>query len=189
MKSLIKAMVSKLRPVLILILGMFYEKRYLKSKYFNPQLGGFVWAFRSVWVKNILRLAKPLPWPSALSCYVSNAKNIVFHPDDLNNFQSPGTYFQNFSACIYIGKGTYIAPNVGLITSNHDTNDLERHQDGQDIHVGENCWIGMNAVVLPGVILGNRTIVAAGAVVVRSFPEGNIVIGGIPARELKRLHQ
>ncbi|WP_082542635.1 acyltransferase [Rhodanobacter sp. Root561] len=182
-----KLVVHNLRPVLILMLGLFYEKSYLKSKYFNQHLSGFVWAFRSIWTKNILRLAKPLPWPSALTCYVSNAKNIVFHPDDLNNFQSPGTYFQNFGACIYIGKGTYIAPNVGLITSNHDTNDLERHEGGLDVIIGEKCWIGMNAVILPGVVLGSKTIVAAGAVVAKSFPDGYIVIGGVPARELRRL--
>jgi acetyltransferase-like isoleucine patch superfamily enzyme len=42
----------------------------------------------------------------------------------------------------------------------------------------------MNAVILPGVDLGPKTIVAAGAVVTMSFPSGNVLIGGIPARIL-----
>jgi acetyltransferase-like isoleucine patch superfamily enzyme len=94
---------------------------------------------------------------------------------------------QNFAGCIYIGHGSYIAPNVGLITSNHDIANLDLHEDPKDIVIGKCCWIGMNAVILPGVILGDRTIVAAGAVVTKSFIEGNAVIGGIPAKVLKRI--
>ncbi|MGF6348662.1 DapH/DapD/GlmU-related protein [Variovorax sp. W2I14] len=64
---------------------------------------------------------------------------------------------------------------------------LDKHEEGEDIVIGEHCWIGMNVVVLPGVVLGPKTIVAAGAVVTKSFPEGNSVIGGVPAKLLKRL--
>lgn len=45
----------------------------------------------------------------------------------------------------------------------------------------------MNSVVLPGVSLGTRTIVAAGSVVTKSFPEGYCVVGGTPAKIIKRL--
>ena len=100
-----------------------------------------------------------------MSCVISRPENIKFHPDDLNNFQSPGIYLQNFSAKIVLGRGTYIAPNVGLITANHRALDLDSHEPGRDIVIGERCWIGMGAVILPGVHLGDRTIVAAGAVV------------------------
>jgi acetyltransferase-like isoleucine patch superfamily enzyme len=123
----------------------------------------------------------------ALTAVISNPRNIHFDPDDLNNFQTPGTYFQNFKGNIYIGKGSYIAPNVGLITADHDLSNLDSHQVGEDIRIGEDCWIGMNAVVLPGVSLGPRTIVAAGAVVTRSFPDGNVVVAGVPARPIKSL--
>ena len=51
--------------------------------------------------------------------------------------------------------------------------------------IGERCWIGMNAVLLPGVVLGPNTVVAAGSVVARSFPDGNLVVGGIPAKTIK----
>ena len=53
--------------------------------------------------------------------------------------------------------------------------------------IGDECWIASNAVILPGVHLGKHTIVAAGAVVSKSFPEGWCVIGGIPAKVIKRL--
>ena len=92
-------------------------------------------------------------------------------------------------ADIYVGKGSYVAPNVGLITTNHDPEDPSKHLPGKDIRIGENCWIGMNAVVLPGVVLGDHTVVAAGAVVTKSFPEGYTVIGGVPAKKIRDISQ
>ena len=175
-----------LRPVARAALSVFYDRTYLSGRHFEENLGGFAWALRSVWLKNILRIAPPLPWPSAITCYVSNPQNILFHPDDLNNFQSPGTYFQNFSGRISLGRGTYIGPNVGIITANHSPGDLAHHEPGRDVALGERCWIGMNSTILPGVVLGNETIVAAGSVVTNSFPEGHITIGGTPAKPLAR---
>ncbi|MBQ9417656.1 MAG: hypothetical protein IJU19_03660 [Bacteroidales bacterium] len=113
-------------------------------------------------------------------------QNIRFHPDDLNNFQSFGVYYQAF-APITIGRGTYIAPNVGLITQNHDLADPSERGEAKPITLGECCWIGMNAVVLPGVTLGPHTVVGAGSVVTKSFPEGYVVVGGIPAKVIKQI--
>jgi acetyltransferase-like isoleucine patch superfamily enzyme len=118
---------------------------------------------------------------------VSKASNVYFDLDDLNNFQSFGVYFQCIDANIFIGKGTYIAPNVGIITSNHDPLDLGRHLPGEDIVIGEKCWIGMNSVILPGVRLGDRTIVGAGSVVTKSLPEGNCIIAGNPAKVIRKI--
>ena len=55
------------------------------------------------------------------------------------------------------------------------------------IIIGNNCWIGTNAILLPGVELGEHVIVAAGSVVTKSFKESNIVIGGNPAKILKSI--
>lgn len=187
-KKILKFLAYNTRPLQIFLLSFFFEKRYLKGRHFDLAYSGYVWAFRSAWQKNILRLSTPHPWPTALSCMISNSKNIVFHCDDLNNFQSPGMYLQNFKGQIFIGRGTYIGPNVGIITANHNLLDLANHQEGQDIHLGEQCWLGMNVVVLPGVVLGPKTIVGAGSVVTKSFPEGHAVIGGVPARLLRNLN-
>jgi len=185
MKKYLKKILYSLRPFFRLVLSLFFDKKYLVGRHFDDDIKGYVFAFRSVWQKNILRLSPPLPWPTVLTCLISKADNITFHPDDLNNFQSPGTYFQNFEGKISIGRGTYIAPNVGIITVNHKIHDLDQHEDGQDVSIGEKCWIGMNSVVLPGVVLGDGTIVGAGSVVTKSFPEGHQLLGGIPARVLK----
>lgn len=187
MRKLLKSILWIITPLLILVLKIFFDKKYLTGRYFEKNLGGYVFALRSIWCKNILRLGRPRCFPTALTCHISNDKNIHFHPDDLNNFQSPGTYFQNFKGHIYIGRGSYIAPNVGIITANHQLNDLDAHTEGLDVKIGEKCWIGMNSVILPGVNLGNNTIVAAGAVVTKSFPQGKVVLAGVPAKIVKEI--
>jgi acetyltransferase-like isoleucine patch superfamily enzyme len=133
----------------------------------------------------VLGLNRHVPWPASPSIGVVGPENIDFDPDDLNNFQTFGCYFQCPAARIRLGHGTYIAPNVGLITSNHDPLDAERHLPGQDIAIGRQCWIGMNAVILPGVELGDHTTVGAGAVVTRSFPEGHCILAGVPAQVIR----
>lgn len=55
----------------------------------------------------------------------------------------------------------------------------------KEVSIDDYCWIGMNVVILPGVHLGPRTIVGAGSVVTKSFPDGYCVIGGNPARIIK----
>ena len=55
--------------------------------------------------------------------------------------------------------------------------------------LGKECWIGSNAVILPGVRLGEHTVVGAGAVVTKSFEEGWCVIGGVPARKIKDIER
>ncbi|MBQ3542116.1 MAG: hypothetical protein IJA45_03215 [Oscillospiraceae bacterium] len=127
-----------------------------------------------------------VPWPVSSASRVVCPENISFHPDDLNNFQTFGNYYQAIGK-ISIGRGTYIAPNVGLITANHDPADLDKHLEPKPITLGEKCWIGMNAVVLPGVTLGPETVVGAGSVVTKSFPEGHCVIAGNPAKKLRDL--
>lgn len=176
------------RKIKILLVKLIYDKKYLVGKNFeNESSRGWGFAFKCIYHQKILRINGNIPWPVNPQTKINNYENIIFDLDDLNNFQSPGCYFQNFSGKIYIGKGTYIAPNTGFITANHNVRDLDRHCEGKDIVLGENCWIGMNSVILPGVTLGNRTIVGAGAIVTKSFEEGNIVIAGNPAKIIKRL--
>lgn len=186
-KKIFKYIFNLIKPIVITFLSIFFDRKYLTGRHFDRGFNGYRWSFRAIWTRNILRLAPPLPFPVGLNVIISNPENINFHPDDLNNFQSPGTYFQNFKGEIEIGRGTYIAPNVGIITANHDFNSLDGHVEGKSIKIGERCWIGMNVVLLPGVVLGPKSIVAAGAVVTKSYPEGNIVLAGIPAKPMKKI--
>lgn len=173
------------RSCLRVILSIFFENRYLRGRYFDKSMGGFIWGFRGILQQKILGFNRHVPWPCHHSIMINKPENLIFHPDNIDNFQSGGIYFQNPTATITLGKGTYIAPNTGFITRNHDPNNLDIHLDAIPIVIGENCWVGMNAVILPGVNLGDRTIVGAGSVVTKSFPNGNVVIAGSPAKIIR----
>lgn len=186
MKKALKFLIFQIRPLLIFLFSFFFKREYLTGRHFDTHFG-YIWAIKAIYQRSILRLARPLPFPVCLTCSISRGDRIFFHADDLNNFQSPGTYFQNFSADIYLGRGVYIGPNSGIITDNHDVHNLDNHVGGADVRIGDRCWLGMNTVVLPGVVLGDATIVAAGAVVTKSFPDGGVVLGGVPAKIIKYL--
>lgn len=172
-----------------LIAPLFFDRRYLRGRHFEGVTRGWTWTLRSIFLQKLLGFNRRVPWPTHPFNRVGNPDWITFDSDDLNNFQGFGCYFQATpGGRIIIGKGTYIAPNVGLITANHDPCLPHRHLPSQGIVLGEQCWIGMNSVILPGVQLGAHTVVAAGAVVTKSFPEGNCVIGGVPAVVLKHLN-
>jgi acetyltransferase-like isoleucine patch superfamily enzyme len=163
-----------------------YTSDIFKSKYFSrPGSIGWRWLFSCFIWQKIRGINKHVPWPVSFRISITCPENIVFHPDDLNNFMTHGSYFQALNAKLIIGKGTYIAPNVGIFTENHDINDLSKRAGGEDVKIGEKCWIGYNSVILPGVELGNNTIVGAGSIVTKSFIEGNCVIAGNPARIIK----
>lgn len=165
------------------ILKLFYDSKYFTGKYFESNSSmGYRYAWKFLIHQKVFGYNRNIPWPVSFQNQISNYENLIFDCNDMQNFWHYGCYFQNFNAKIYIGKGTYIAPNCGFITANHDKNDLDKHQEGKDIIIGKNCWIGMNSVILPGVILGDNTIVGAGSIVTHSFPEGNVTIGGNVAR-------
>lgn len=94
---------------------------------------------------------------------------------------------------ITIGNGTMIGGNVKILDNDFHPTELEnRHnQDkslvpAEKIGIGENCFIGVNAIILKGTVLGDGCIVGAGAVVSGKF-EANSVIAGNPARVIKTL--
>lgn len=164
----------------------YYKSEVFKSRWFqSPNEWGWRWAYRDIWNRLVFKKNVDVPWP--VSPTTDCGKNIIFDKDDINNFCSEGNYFQTFDAKIIIGKGTWIAKNVGIITSNHDLMHPENHQLGKDVVIGKKCWIGMNSVILPGVILGDHTVVGAGTIVTKSFEKGYCVIAGNPARKIKEL--
>lgn len=173
-----------------IIAFILYDKKYRKSKCFKGKykgLNAIGWKYAVIdgCSRFFLHKNRGIPFMVSPNITIGNYKNIDFDIDDMTNFLSDGSYFQAWEAKIVIGKGTYIARNVGIITNNHDFYDLSKRAIGKDIIVGEECWIGMNAIILPGVILGKGTIVGAGSIVTKSFPEGNVIIGGNPAKIIK----
>lgn len=148
---------------------------------------GFVWALKSI-PRSFRNRRSGITYPIGKDVAVLDGKNISFHPNSINIFFQKGCYYQAL-APITVGKDVWIAQNVGIITANHDINNPEEHAKAKPVSIGDGCWIGMNAVVLPGVTLGDHTVVGAGSVVTKSFPDGYCVIVGNPAKKIKELEK
>lgn len=92
-------------------------------------------------------------------------------------------------AAITIGDDVQIGPNVQLLTPTHPL-EAEARRDkleaAQPITIGNNVWLGGGVIVLPGVSIGENTVVGAGSVVTRDLP-ANVVAVGNPARVIREL--
>lgn len=142
--------------------------------------------FRIWFMQKVLGFNRGVYWPVHFTSIIGNPQNIYAGIDTSPGY-SPGCYIQG-GGKVYVGDYTQIAPNVGIISSNHDIYD-SRKKIAKEVRIGKYCWIGMNAMILPGVELGDFTIVAAGAIVTKSFENGYCVIGGNPARVIKELEK
>ncbi len=88
---------------------------------------------------------------------------------------------------IYVGDCTMFGPNVTVATAGHPILPELREQGLQynvPVHIGRNCWLGSGVVVLPGVTIGDNTVVGAGSVVTKDLP-ANVVAVGNPCRVLR----
>lgn len=163
-------------------LGLLFDKDILTATVREHGIAAAARTYRgALWRQKILRFNAQAPCPIAASTVVSNFDRLHFSDGQVRNLMSPGCYFQNFSSDIYIGRGVYVAPNVGIITANHDAKDLAHHVAAAPVTIGDGVWIGMNSVILPGVSLGSGTVVGAGAVVTKPDHGGGCLLVGVPA--------
>jgi len=134
--------------------------------------------------QKILGFNRRVPWPVHWTSTVYKAEKII-----------PGNRSPGFAKYCHIdgrngiefGENVWIGPYVKIISMNHDLYDYERYIDAPSIKIGDNCWIGAGAIILPGVIIGKHTVIAAGSVVTKSFLGGDSVLAGNPARVVKSL--
>lgn len=131
--------------------------------------------------------------------FKSVGKNVWIEPDFRCEFGKNITIeddvYINFGCVILdcgqvsIGKGTLIGPNVGLFSGNHTTDAEERANGGlipKPITIGDRVWLCGNVSVVPGVTIGNDTIIGAGSVVTRNIPSG-VIAAGNPCRVLREI--
>lgn len=88
---------------------------------------------------------------------------------------------------IYVGSNTMFGPNVTLATAGHPIEpDLREkgYQYNAPIRIGKNCWLGAGVIVLPGVTIGDNTVIGAGSVVTRDIPSDVVAVGS-PCRVLR----
>ncbi|WFE84721.1 sugar O-acetyltransferase [Parabacteroides chongii] len=92
-------------------------------------------------------------------------------------------------AKVSIGDNAFIAPNVGIYTAGHPL-DVEQRNRGLEyalpVTIGHNVWIGAGVSILPGVMIGDNTVVGAGSVVTKDIPS-NVLAVGNPCRVIKQL--
>lgn len=90
---------------------------------------------------------------------------------------------------IYVGDCTMIGPNVTIATAGHPILPELRekaYQYNAAVHIGRNCWIGAGAIILPGVTIGDNTVVGAGSVVTKDLPSDVVAVGN-PCRALRKI--
>lgn len=119
-----------------------------------------------------------------------------FHCDHGNGIILGEHVFVNYN-CVFldggyirIGSYTLIGPNCQLYTPQHPMDYLERREKKETaypITIGDDCWLGGNVVVCPGVTIGNRCIIAAGSVVTKDIPDDSMA-AGCPAVVKKQLN-
>lgn len=117
-----------------------------------------------------------------------------FYVDFGRNIRVGNNFFMN-TACTFMDRGgitigddVFIGPKVCLVTINHLLDPYNRRITiCKPIVIKDRVWIGANATVCPGVTIGENSVIAAGAVVVKDIPP-NVIAAGNPARVIRELN-
>ncbi len=121
--------------------------------------------------------------------------NPPFYCDYGFNIEVGKNFFANYNCTILdvakvkIGDNVLFAPNVAVYTAGHPLHPVMRQSEyeyGIGIEIGDNVWIGGNAVILPGVKIGSNSVIAAGSVVTKDIPNW-VVAGGNPCRVIRKI--
>jgi maltose O-acetyltransferase len=129
----------------------------------------------------------------------STGENVYMEPnirfDYGYNTHVGENFFANFDCTILdvcevrFGHNCMLAPGVQIYTATHPLNPTERNSGkeyAKPISFGNNVWIGGSAVINPGITVGDNVVIASGAVVTKDVPD-NVVVGGNPARIIKKI--
>ena len=90
---------------------------------------------------------------------------------------------------IYVGDGTMFGPNCVIATAGHPIDPELRERQLQyniPVHIGKNCWLGAGVLVMPGVTIGDNSVIGAGSVVTKDIP-ANVIAVGNPCRVLREI--
>ena len=131
--------------------------------------------------------------------FASVGKNISIQPgfqcDFGMNIFIGDNFLTNYNVIILdvakvtIGNDVMIGPNTLITTVGHPLSPLSRKKRMgicKPVAIGNNVWIGGNVTILPGVTIGDNSVIAAGAVVTKDVPS-NCVVAGIPAEKIRDL--
>ena len=116
------------------------------------------------------------------------------HVDYGFNITVGSNFYCNFGcvlldcSTITIGDNVFLAPGVQILTATHPIDAVERRsvEFALPVEIGNDVWIGANALILPGVTVGSRVVIGAGAVVNHDVPD-DVMVAGVPARIIKHV--
>ena len=138
------------------------------------------------WRQKVLGYNRHVPWPvhftSTIKCH-EKIKRGSKAPGS-----APGCYIDGRNGII-IEENVWIGPRASIISQNHLTTNYNLYSDSPPVIIRKNSWLSTGCIILPGVEIGEHTIVAAGAVVSKSFPNGNQLLAGNPATAVKQLEE
>lgn len=160
----------------LIILKLFYNGFYTKQHLSLPASLLFV-----IFVfQKIFGLNRHVKYPVHFTNTISRMKFEIDKSSTISLAANSGIYIQAIND-VYIEKNCILASGTKIISADHDKRIFIEHVKSSPIVIHDNCWIGANAVILPGVELDVNTIVGAGAVVNKSFGKDSI-IAGVPAK-------
>lgn len=136
-------------------------------------------------IQKVLGVNRSAHWPMSAISKASHCSKITIGIGTAPGL-SPGCYIQGKNG-IVLGDYSLVGPNVVIVSASHSLTDYFEYEEHAPIQIGRYCWLAANCVILPGVVLGDHTVVAAGAVVHRSFPDGYCVLAGVPAKIVKKI--
>ena len=121
--------------------------------------------------------------------------NPPFYCDYGFNIEVGKNFYANYNCTILdvgkvtIGDNCMFAPNVAIYTAGHPIHPDSRnsmYEYGIPVSIGDNCWLGGNTIVCPGVKIGNNVVIGAGSVVTKDIP-ANVVAMGTPAKVVREI--
>lgn len=183
MKSKLKYFLKRPFQIIVVLITKLPYFRFIRGTvHYNTQVNFEFW-----FKQKVLNLGgnREAYWPVHSSSKVYDVDKIKIGVDSAPGIMG-GAYITGIGG-LSIGSYCFFAKNIIIVTANHDPYDL-RNRVLQPVQIGSYCWLGAGAKIMPGVTLGDFTIVAAGAVVTQSFEEGYVIVGGIPAKPLKNLN-
>ncbi len=163
---------------------IIYKFFNLIYKEFNNSNYSIKRLFLLAFFQKIIGINRLTPWPVHFTSQIKDPHKIK------NGTKNPGSAMSCYIDArngITIEDNVFIGPKVSIISQNHSLGDYNQYIETKPIVIGKNCLLLTNCVILPEVELGEHTVVAAGSVVTKSFVEGNQLIGGVPAKVIKKL--
>lgn len=121
--------------------------------------------------------------------------NPPFYCDYGFNIETGKNFFANYNctildvAKVIIGDNCMFAPNVAIYTAGHPIHPDSRnslYEYGAEVTIGDNCWIGGNSVICPGVHIGDNVVIGAGSVVTKDIPDWTVAAGN-PCRVIRKI--